>query len=169
MCRIALVRDFLKMLSCRINVYCGCRRINFAVPNDDHDERVLRKEFNERAKRRISNRQAAEICIRRFSARQLELLDDVGDFFETMLIIEICPRRMGNHQKSCLFEEDDLVSVAHSAEMCHLLVEKLNVRNKRVDNGTPSCEQSFIPDRSWEASHVTILGAIQNQILVPIF
>ena len=96
------------------------------ITDHDHDVRRCREPLNICRKLLIldDHRLKFVIC---FDARQLELLDDVGDLLEPMLIFVLLCIVVRDHEEGGPLEEDYLVSVEGLAECLEVLLQGLDV------------------------------------------
>ena len=62
-----------------------------------------------------------------FNTRQLELLDDVGDFLESVLVIVFLRVVVGDYQESRPLKEHNFVCVQSLAECLKILLQGLDV------------------------------------------
>ena len=101
---------------------------------DYHDVSRRGKKIDKGGKLAVANLHAVELRLRT-CARQLELLDDVGNLLESMRVRECCLCRMGNDQKSGLFEKDHLICPARlgEAEATGAIVRVVRVLLTRLD------------------------------------
>ena len=84
------------MISCALDIHQRRRRLDAWVGHDNHDKSVRGELVDECRKVGVANLHALQLRLR-LDAAQLELLDDVGDFFEAVNVVLLLGGGVRNH------------------------------------------------------------------------
>lgn len=138
------------------------------VWENDHHIGVGRKHVNVGSKAgvdnfhalKLSRKFAANVDVKFFfrqgyfsllPARELELFDDVADFFKSVNVFVAATLRMWNDQESCPLEQKNFVSINDGGKLLQTLLQLLHIWYEHVDDAWPSlyvtrhylCQQIF--------------------------